>query len=138
MSEFFSQIDWDAMYVAIQETLLMTVISLVIAVILGFVLGIILYITKEDGLYPQKIVHRILDFIVNLFRAIPFIILIFLLLEVTLMTMGTMLGVKGALPALIVSSAPFYARMCMIALSEIDKERLKPVKLWEPVTGRLL
>ena len=49
MSEFLSQIDWDAMYVAIQETLLMTVVSLVIAVILGFVLGIILYITKEDG-----------------------------------------------------------------------------------------
>ena len=67
MSEFLSQIDWDAMYVAIQETLLMTVVSLVIAVILGFVLGIILYITKEDGLYPHKVIHRILDFIINLF-----------------------------------------------------------------------
>lgn len=128
MSEFFSQIDWEAMLVAIQETFIMTIISLVIAVILGFILGIILYITKEDGLYPQKIVHRILDFIVNLFRAIPFIILIFLLLEVTLMTMGTMLGVKGALPALIVSSAPFYARMCMIALSEIDKGTIEASK----------
>jgi len=117
MSEFFSQIDWEAMLVAIQETFIMTII-----------LGIILYITKEDGLYPQKIVHRILDFIVNLFRAIPFIILIFLLLEVTLMTMGTMLGVKGALPALIVSSAPFYARMCMIALSEIDKGTIEASK----------
>ena len=127
MSEFFSQIDWEAMLVAIQETFIMTIISLAIAVILGFILGIILYITKEDGLYPQKIVHRILDFIVNLFRAIPFIILIFLLLEVTLMTMGTMLGVKGALPALIVSSAPFYARMCMIALSEIDKGTIEAV-----------
>ena len=55
MSEFLSQIDWDAMYVAIQETLLMTVVSLVIAVILGFVLGIILYITKEDGLILIKL-----------------------------------------------------------------------------------
>ena len=50
MSEFFSQIDWEAMLVAIQETFIMTIISLVIAVILGFILGIILYITKEDGL----------------------------------------------------------------------------------------
>ena len=83
MNEFLSQIDWDAMVIAIQETLVMTIISLVIAVILGFVLGIILYITKEDGLYPQKVIHRILDFIVNLFRAVPFIILIFLLLPVT-------------------------------------------------------
>lgn len=128
MNEFLSQIDWDAMVIAIQETLVMTIISLVIAVILGFVLGIILYITKEDGLYPQKVIHRILDFIVNLFRAVPFIILIFLLLPVTKAIMGTMLGVKGALPALIISSAPFYARMCMIALSEIDKGTIEASK----------
>ena len=128
MNEFLSQIDWEAMVIAIQETLVMTIISLVIAVILGFVLGIILYITKEDGLYPQKVIHRILDFIVNLFRAVPFIILIFLLLPVTKAIMGTMLGVKGALPALIISSAPFYARMCMIALSEIDKGTIEASK----------
>ena len=128
MNEFLSQIDWEAMVIAIQETLVMTIISLVIAVILGFILGIILYITKEDGLYPQKVIHRILDFIVNLFRAVPFIILIFLLLPVTKAIMGTMLGVKGALPALIISSAPFYARMCMIALSEIDKGTIEASK----------
>ncbi|UTY38206.1 ABC transporter permease [Allocoprobacillus halotolerans] len=143
MNEFLSQIDWDAMWVAIQETFIMTIISLVIAVVVGFVLGIILYITKEDGLYPQRIVHRILDFIVNLFRAIPFIILIFLLLEITMALMGTMLGVKGALPALIVSSAPFYARMCMIALSEIDKGTIEASKAmgassWQIITKVLI
>ena len=143
MSEFLSQIDWDAMYVAIQETLLMTLVSLVIAVILGFVLGIILYITKEDGLYPHKVIHRILDFIINLFRAIPFIILIFLLLQFTIKIMGTMLGVKGALPALILSSAPFYARMCMIALSEIDKGTIEASKAmgassWQIITKVLI
>lgn len=143
MNEFLSQIDWDAMWIAIQETFIMTIISLVIAVIVGFVLGIILYITKEDGLYPQKVIHRILDFIVNLFRAIPFIILIFLLLEVTMALMGTMLGVKGALPALIISSAPFYARMCMIALSEIDKGTIEASKAmgassWQIITKVLI
>ena len=66
MSQLLSQIDWDAMLLAIQETIFMTFISLLIAVILGFLLGIILYITKEDGLEPNKIIHRILDFIVNL------------------------------------------------------------------------
>lgn len=143
MNEFLSQIDWDAMWIAIQETFIMTIISLVIAVIVGFVLGIILYITKEDGLYPQRVIHRILDFIVNLFRAIPFIILIFLLLEVTMALMGTMLGVKGALPALIISSAPFYARMCMIALSEIDKGTIEASKAmgassWQIITKVLI
>ena len=128
MSQLLSQIDWDAMLLAIQETIFMTFISLLIAVILGFLLGIILYITKEDGLKPNKIIHRILDFIVNLLRAVPFIILIFILLPVTLLLVGTMLGAKAALPALIISSAPFYARMCMIALSEVDKGTIEASK----------
>ena len=121
MSTVLEQIDWDAMILSIQETLFMTFFSLLIAVVLGFGLGIILYVTKDDGLYPNKIINRILDFIVNLLRAVPFIILIIILLPVTIFLVGTMLGAKAALPALIISSAPFYARMCMIALSEVDK-----------------
>ncbi|MBS5112500.1 MAG: ABC transporter permease [Coprobacillus cateniformis] len=128
MSQFLSEIDWDAMILAIQETIFMTFISLLIAVILGFLLGIILYVTKDDGLKPNKIINRILDFIVNLLRAVPFIILIFLLLPVTTMLVGTMLGAKAALPALIISSSPFYARMCMIALSEVDKGTIEASK----------
>lgn len=128
MSEFLNQIDWDMMLEATQETLYMTFVSLLAAVVIGFALGIILYITKEDGLFPNKIVHRILDFLVNLFRAVPFIILIFLLLPATKAVVGTILGATAALPALIVSSAPFYARMCMIALSEVDKGTIEASK----------
>lgn len=128
MNEFLSQIDWEAMFVSIQETLFMTFFSLLIAVVLGFILGIILYVTKDDGLYPNKIMSRVLDFIVNLLRAVPFIILIFILLPVTTFLVGTMLGATAALPALIISSAPFYARMCMIALSEVDKGTIEASK----------
>ena len=104
MSTVLEQIDWDAMILSIQETLFMTFFSLLIAVVLGFGLGIILYVTKDDGLYPNKIINRILDFIVNLLRAVPFIILIIILLPVTIFLVGTMLGAKAALPALIISS----------------------------------
>ena len=128
MSTVLEQIDWDAMILSIQETLFMTFFSLLIAVVLGFGLGIILYVTKDDGLYPNKIINRILDFIVNLLRAVPFIILIIILLPVTISLVGTMLGAKAALPALIISSAPFYARMCMIALSEVDKGTIEASK----------
>ena len=124
MSTVLEQIDWDAMILSIQETLFMTFFSLLIAVVLGFGLGIILYVTKDDGLYPNKIINRILDFIVNLRRAVPIIIL----LPVTIFLVGTMLGAKAALPALIISSAPFYARMCMIALSEVDKGTIEASK----------
>lgn len=128
MNEFLSQINWDNMVEAIQETLFMTVSSLLVAVILGLILGIILYITQDDGLYPNKVINRVLDFIINLFRAVPFIILIFILLPVTVALVGTMLGAKAALPALILSSAPFYARMCMIALNEVDKGTIEASK----------
>ena len=128
MSTVLEQIDWDAMILSIQETLFMTFFSLLIAVVLGFGLGIILYVTKDDGLYPNKIINRILDFIVNLLRAVPFIILIIILLPVTIFLVGTMLGAKAALPALIISSAPVYARMCMIALSEVDKGTIEASK----------
>ena len=128
MSTVLEQIDWDAMILSIQETLFMTFFSLLIAVVLGFGLGIILYVTKDDGLYPNKIINRILDFIVNLLRAVPFIILIIILLPVTIFLVGTMLGAKAALPALIISSAPFYARMCVIALSEVDKGTIEASK----------
>ena len=128
MSTVLEQIDCDAMILSIQETLFMTFFSLLIAVVLGFGLGIILYVTKDDGLYPNKIINRILDFIVNLLRAVPFIILIIILLPVTIFLVGTMLGAKAALPALIISSAPFYARMCMIALSEVDKGTIEASK----------
>ncbi len=128
MNEILNQIDWEAMSVAIQETLFMTIISLILAVILGFFIGIILYMTQDDGLYPNRIIHRILDFIVNLLRAVPFVILIFVLLPVTTFLVGTMLGAKAALPALIISSAPFYARMCMIAFNEVDKGTIEASK----------
>lgn len=128
MDAILSQIDWDAMFLSIQETLFMTFFSLVIAVVLGMILGIVLYITQDDGLYPNKIINRFLDFIVNLLRAVPFIILIFILLPLTTLLVGTMLGAKAALPALIISSAPFYARMCMIALNEVDKGTIEASK----------
>lgn len=128
MRDILNQIDWDAMILSIQETLYMTFVSLLVAVIIGFIFGVILYVTKEDGLYPMKIVNTILNFIVNLLRAVPFIILILIILPFTKLIVGTMLGATAALPALIISSAPFYARMCMIALSEVDKGTIEASK----------
>lgn len=123
-----NSIDWNVMLEALQETLFMTIISLLMAVIIGLCIGILLYLTKKDGLYPNTIIHRILDFIINILRAIPFIILLIILVPVTKVLMGTMLGAKAALPSLILSSAPFYARMCMIALSEVDKGTIEASK----------
>ena len=120
MRSILENIDINAMIAALNETLFMTLISLIFAVILGMVLGIAIYLTQDDGLYPNLIVNKILNLIVNVFRAVPYIILVFLLIPLTTFLVGSMLVAKDELPSLILSSAPFYGRMVMIALNEVD------------------
>lgn len=124
----FSDIDFKQIYDALIETLFMSGIALIFAVIFGIVMGVILYLTQKDGLYENKIVHTILDWLVNILRAIPFIILLILVMPLAKMMTGSILGAKAALPSLILSSAPFYARMSMIALNEVDKGVIEAAK----------
>lgn len=108
---------WQAAY----ETIYMTTISTVVTFILGLAIGIILFLTSPHQLWANKIVNFITGSLVNIFRSIPFVVLIILLIPFTLFIVGTIRGTNAALPALIVGAAPFYARMVLIALREIDK-----------------
>lgn len=112
---------WPDVWLAIYETLYMTVISTVFSFILGLVLGVILFLTSKSHSKLGRIFYSIVSFFVNLFRAIPFIILILLLIPFTSLILGTISGPTGALPALIVGASPFYGRLVEIALKEIDK-----------------
>lgn len=123
-----SEVNWPQMIEPLQETLYMTFASLLLSVLVGIVIGIILYVTQEGGLYENKMIYRILDLIVNVLRAIPFVILLIIVIPFTKMIVGTMLGATAALPSLVFSAAPFYARMCMIALTEIDKGTIEACK----------
>jgi len=116
------------MSTAIWETIYMTFISLLFAVVLGLLIGILLYCTQSGGLFENRIVNRIADSIVNILRAIPFIILLILLMPLTKILTGSILGAKAALPSLIFSATPFYARMCVIAFTEVDKGTIEASK----------
>ena len=120
MSAIIENIDLDVMINALQETLFMTFVSLIFAVIIGMVLGILIYLTQEDGLYPNLVVNKILNFIVN--------VLLILIIPLTTALVGSMIGAKAALPSLILSSAPFYGRMVMIALNEVDSGTIEASK----------
>lgn len=120
-NELLPNVRWDVVWDATKETLYMASISVLVTAILGIFLGLILYLTDKGNLWENKIIHGITAAVVNIFRSIPFIILIILLIPFTRFLMGTMLGAKAALPALIIGSAPFYARMVEIALREINK-----------------
>lgn len=102
------------------NTLLMLCIPGVISFLFGLLFGVILIATKKGGVMEQKSVYFVLDKIINLFRSIPFVILITLLDPLTRFLMGSAIDVKGALPALIIGTIPFFARQIESALAEVD------------------
>lgn len=112
---------WDKMYEATVETIYMTFIASICVFILGLIIGLILFLTSPNQLLENKWINRILSAFVNIFRSIPFVILMILLLPFTKWLIGTMLGPNAAMPALIIGAAPFYGRLVEIALREIDK-----------------
>jgi len=121
INELFQNVKWDKMWEATVETLYMTGISVVATFIIGIILGLLLFLTAKGNIWENAFVNKIISAFVNVFRSIPFIILIVLLIPITKFLLGTMIGENAALPALIVGAAPFYARMVEIGLREIDK-----------------
>ncbi|EOL8876134.1 methionine ABC transporter permease [Enterobacter mori] len=119
--DLFPHLKWDQLWAATQETLYMTALSGVATFVLGLVLGLALFLTARGGLFHNRKVYSVISIVVNVFRSIPFIILIVLLIPFTKTIVGTILGANAALPALIVGAAPFYARLVEIALREVDK-----------------
>lgn len=121
VENLFPHLKWDQLFAATQETLYMTALSGVATFVLGIALGLALFLTARGGLFPNRAVYSAISLVVNIFRSIPFIILIVLLIPFTKAMVGTILGANAALPALIVGAAPFYARLVEIALREVDK-----------------
>lgn len=117
----FPHLRWEQLWAATQETLYMTALSGAATFALGIVLGLALFLTARGGLHPHRAFYSAISLVVNVFRSIPFIILIVLLIPFTKSLVGTILGANAALPALIVGAAPFYARLVEIALREVDK-----------------
>ena len=99
----------------------MTFESLIAVFVVGLFLGLLLYLTSNSKSTFGRGFYAVVTAIVNIFRAIPFIILIVLLIPFTKVLIGTIIGVQAAIPALIISAAPFYARLVEIGLREVDK-----------------
>ncbi|WP_144502898.1 methionine ABC transporter permease [Bacillus pumilus] len=119
--KWFPNVDLEVIWNATGETVYMTLISLAFAFVIGIILGLLLFLTSKGGLWENKPINTVIGAVVNIFRSIPFIILIILLLGFTKFLMHTILGPNAALPALVIGSAPFYARLVEIALREVDK-----------------
>lgn len=103
-----------------QDTLVMTLVSTLFAYVLGLPLGVLLNLTQPHGIWPHKLLNQVLGWIINIGRSLPFIILMIAIMDFTKLVVGTKIGVRGAIVPLVVSAAPFVARMVETSLAEVD------------------
>ncbi|MGE8546381.1 methionine ABC transporter permease [Alcaligenes sp. WGS1538] len=116
----FTNLDWALIGEATLDTLLMTGVSLAFTVIIGLPLGVLLFLTSRRQMLDNAWVYQTLSLIVNVLRSVPFLILLIVMIPLTRVLAGTSLGVPGAIPPLVLSAAPFFARLVENVLRELD------------------
>lgn len=114
-------LDWSDIGMATLETLAMVGGSLLFTVLLGLPLGIILFLTGPRQPLAHARFYGFLSLLVNLLRSMPFVILLILLIPITVVLVGTSIGVPGAIPPLVVGATPFFARLVENVLREVDR-----------------
>lgn len=102
-------------------TIYMTLSSTALAYAIGLPMGIALVLTAKDGLKPNQAVYKVLDFIANIVRSVPFIILLIMLMPFTKLVVGKSYGPTATVVPLTVAAAPFIARLVESSLQEVDK-----------------
>ena len=106
---------------ALWETIGMVSISGIISTIVGIPLGVILVVTRPDNILENRGIYNVVGKTINIFRSIPFVILLAAIIPFTRLVVGTTIGMKGALVPLVIGSIPFVARQIESALLDIDK-----------------
>ena len=103
------------------ETLYMVFFSTLFAYLIGVPLGVLVVVTDKEGIKPNRILNLLLGTIINLFRSIPFLILLVLLIPFTRLVVGTSIGSTAILVPLTFASTVFVARLVETALKEVDR-----------------
>ncbi|MDY3974705.1 methionine ABC transporter permease [uncultured Veillonella sp.] len=102
------------------QTVLMTLVSTVMACIIGIPLGVILVTTGKGHILENKSINHVLSVIVNIFRSVPFIILMVAIIPLTRLIAGTSIGTTAACVPLTIAAIPFLARLVETAIREIN------------------
>ncbi|HAI07202.1 MULTISPECIES: methionine ABC transporter permease [Pantoea] len=122
MSDLFeTAVTGDQFLIALQDTLVMVSVSLGFGALLGLPLGVILVICRPGGIMPHRLVHQILNPLVNIIRSLPFIILLITILPLTRLLVNTTIGTAGAIVPLVIFIAPYISRLVESALLEVDE-----------------
>ena len=110
----------DRIFEDIGLTFYMLFLSAIFSGIFGLIIGVILVVTNDGGILENKKVYSLLDKITNLFRAVPFIILLAVISPITNLIVGTRIGPTAAIVPLVFSCVPFFAKQVEQALAEVD------------------
>ncbi|KZE50886.1 methionine ABC transporter permease [Rossellomorea marisflavi] len=106
---------------ALIETLVMTGFSLLFSTVIGLPLGVLLVITRKGHLWENAFIFTILNGFVNIFRSVPFIILMVAIVPLTRLIVGTSIGTAAAVVPLVFYAGPYIARLIENSLLEVDK-----------------
>ena len=110
----------DMIIAGVGETLYMTLVSTLLGYAFGLPLGVLLKVSDKEGLKPNKLLYKILDVIANIFRRIPFLILLILLIPLTRFLVGKSYGTTATIVPLTIAAIPFIGRMVESSLNEVD------------------
>ena len=102
------------------ETLYMTLVSTLFGYLFGLPLGITLAVTDKEGIKPNAFIYKVLDVLTNIFRSIPFLILLILIIPVTRFLVGKSYGTTATIVPLSIAAIPFIGRMVESSLKEVD------------------
>ncbi|MEG3111868.1 MULTISPECIES: methionine ABC transporter permease [unclassified Pantoea] len=133
----------DLLLTASYETLYMVFFAALFTVAIGLPVGVLLFLTRQDGILPHRAVALTLNTLVNIGRALPFVVLLIALIPVTRLLVGTTLGSTAAIVPITLGAFPFFARIVENALDEVDRGRIEAVismggNLWHIVSRVLL
>lgn len=105
----------------VRDTIYMTLVSTLIGYAVGLPMGVVLAVTDKDGIKPNPFIYRILDVIANVIRSIPFLILLIVLIPFTRFVVGKSYGSTATIIPLVITAAPYIARLVESAIKEVDK-----------------
>lgn len=112
----------------VKDTLYMTLGSSLLGYVIGLPMGIALAVSDKDGIKPNAVIYRFFDFISNVIRSIPFLILLILMIPITRTLVGRSYGASATIVPLVVTAAPYIARLVESSLKEVDKGVIEAAK----------
>ncbi|WP_274362378.1 methionine ABC transporter permease [Paenibacillus thermotolerans] len=136
-------IPWDDVWKATVDTTVMLGFSTLFTVLIGVPLGILVFLFSKGQLLSNRLIYTVLSSVINLFRSVPFVILMITLIPLTRLLVGTAIGVEGTIPPLVFGAAPFLARIVEQSMREVDKGVIEAAQAmgaspWQIVTRVLL